>query len=87
MFKAIGITPIFWPANSPNLNPIETIWDLIKNHIQRHFLEVHRSYKRLREAVQDTWESIIVETVRELIRSMVERCIDVIVADSGYTKW
>jgi hypothetical protein len=25
VFEAIRITPIFWPANSPDLNPIETI--------------------------------------------------------------
>ena len=23
--KAIGITPIYWPTNSPDLNPIETL--------------------------------------------------------------
>jgi transposase len=22
-----GLKPIFWPANSPNLNPIKTVWD------------------------------------------------------------
>jgi hypothetical protein len=25
VFAAIGIEPIFWPANSPDLNPIETL--------------------------------------------------------------
>ena len=27
VFEAIGIEPIFWPPNSPDLSPTETIWD------------------------------------------------------------
>ena len=58
VFEAIGVTPIFWPANSPDLNPIETLWDLMKDYLQERSSEVPRSYKRLREAVQEAWESI-----------------------------
>ena len=35
VFEAIGINPIFWPTNSPDLNPIKTLWDLIKDYIQK----------------------------------------------------
>ena len=87
VLKAIGITPIVWPANSPDLNPIETIWDMMKDYIQKHYPEVHRSYKRLRSAVQEAWESITLATIQELIRGMSNRCIDVILADGGYTKY
>lgn len=27
VLRIIGITPLFWPTNSPDLNPIETIWN------------------------------------------------------------
>ncbi|VDB88165.1 Bgt-50604 [Blumeria graminis f. sp. tritici] len=30
------IQPIFWPANSPDLNLIEAVWKRMKNYIQRH---------------------------------------------------
>ena len=33
VFEAIGIELIFWPPNSPDLNPIETIWDEMKDYI------------------------------------------------------
>jgi transposase len=87
VFKAIGIAPIFWPANSPDLSPIESVWDLTKNYIQKHYPEIHRSYKRLRSAIQEAWDSITLEEIRGLTRTMEERCIDVIVADGGCTKW
>jgi hypothetical protein len=49
--------------------------------------KVHRSYKRLREAVQEAWESVTIETIRDLIRGMGDRCIEVILADGGHTKY
>jgi hypothetical protein len=69
------------------LNPIETIWDDIKDYIERKYPEVHRSYKRLREAVLEAWESITIERIRELIREMPERCKAVIKAQGGHTKY
>jgi len=27
-----GLRPIFWPGNSPDLNPIEDIWDKMKDY-------------------------------------------------------
>lgn len=46
-----GVRPIVWPANSPDLNPIKTVWNWIKDYIQENYPEVHRSYIRLRQAV------------------------------------
>ncbi|VDB85957.1 Bgt-20107 [Blumeria graminis f. sp. tritici] len=30
------IQPIFSPTNSPDLNPIESVWNRIKDYIQHH---------------------------------------------------
>jgi len=59
----------------------------MKDYIQGRYPEVHRSYKRLRTVVQEAWESITHERIIELVRTMPERCIDVIVANGGPTKW
>jgi transposase len=87
VFEAIGITPISWPANSPDLNPIETLWDDMKDYIEKNYPDVHRSYPRLRSAVQEAWESITLATIQDLIREMGDRCIAVILADGGHTKY
>jgi transposase len=72
VFQSIDIRPIYWPAFSPDLNPIETLWDDMKDYIQEHYPEAHRSYKRLRATVQEAWESITIERIRELIRTTVK---------------
>ena len=87
VFEAIGIEPIFWPPNSPDLNPIETIWDEMKDYIEKRYPEVHRSYKRLKEAVKEAWEAVTHDRIRELIREMPERCRAVIEAKGLYTKY
>ena len=58
VIAAAGIRVIEWPPCSPDLNPIETVWDDIKDYIQEHYRQVHSSYRRLRAAIQEAWESI-----------------------------
>jgi ribosomal protein S10 len=57
------------------------IWDNIKDYIQEHYPKVHSSYKKLREAVQEAWESITHERIIELIHSMKDRYQAVINAE------
>jgi len=81
-----GITVIYWPPYSPDLNPIERIWHIMKNYIQDKYPEV-MSYEALRVAVNDAWEQIGVIELEELIMSMPERCQAVIDAEGRFTKY
>jgi len=85
--RQVGLIPIFWPANSPDLNPIETVWDWIKDYIQERYPQIYRSYKRLREAVIEAWNSITDKQVKDLVKGMHDRCQAVIDADGGHTKY
>jgi hypothetical protein len=87
VLEAAGIRYMQWPANSPNLNPIKTLWDDIKDYIQAYFPSVHSFYKRLKAAVQEAWESISHERIRELVHSMRDRCWAVIKVRGWYTKY
>ena len=83
-----GIPAIPWPANSPDLNPIEVIWNLLKNWLDKHYPDPHCTYTELRRRVIEAWRAIVTpEQLQTLISSMQQRCIDVIAANGGNTKW
>ncbi len=58
------VKKIFWPFYSSDLNPIEHVWDLIKDWIQEQYPKYEKgkiSYKLLRKIVQEAWDSIFVD--------------------------
>ncbi|KAF2274654.1 uncharacterized protein EI97DRAFT_380907 [Westerdykella ornata] len=85
------IHPTFWPAFSPDLNPIETVWNKMKDYIEQFYPEQEGerqlTYDQLRTVVQEVWESITVEVLRELIDSMPAHCQAVIEVEGGHTKY
>ena len=78
---------IFWPPYSPDLNPIETVWNTMKDWIQARYLDDKLSYKILRKAVIEAWDAIGENELAELLNSMPQRCQAVIDANGLYTKF
>ena len=98
--KAIGslnflhthnIEPIFWPAFSPDLNPIESLWDTLKDYLQSHYPDIDIQSQmpstRFHEIIQEAWDSITLHEIERVIGSMPERCQAVIKAEGGHTKY
>jgi hypothetical protein len=81
------ITPVFWPAFSPDLNPIETLWNIMKDYLENHYPEEDCSYDQLRAHVKEAWDSISSDQLLDLLKTMPQRCEDVIAAEGGHTKW
>ena len=59
------------PANSPDLNPIEAIWNILKQRVCRHFWATRAELKAV---ILEEWGKITIEEVRARIRDMPERC-------------
>ena len=82
------IFPISWPSFSPDLNPIEMVWNWMKDWIQDKYPEDKElSYDQLRQLVRAAWDDIPGEFFEELIQTMPARCQAVIDAGGGHTPY
>ena len=61
-----------WPATSPDLNPIENIWRLLKQRISANGGGALKK-EELKAALQKEWDALTVEEIRKVIGSMPER--------------
>lgn len=83
-----GIMVMEWPPFSPDLNPIESCWNWMKDWIEdRYGLEEKPSYEKLRQYVKEAWEALPDDYLKELLASMPDRCKAVIAAKGMHTKY
>ena len=75
-----------WPSQSPDLNPIEHLWGILKRKLAA-YPEAPQGMEELWQRVQVEWEKIGVEECRKLIESMPARVKEVLKAKGGYTKY
>ena len=73
-----------WPAQSPDLNPIENLWYCVGKMIRNVPI---KSAKDLREAITAAWYSIPPETCKKLVYSMPNRVFDLNKAKGLWTKY
>lgn len=85
-FSDNDITIMKWPVQSPDINPIEHLWNHLKWHLATYETDP-KSQKELWEHVQKEWDEIPVEECRNFIRSMPRRLAAIIKAKGGYTKY
>ena len=75
-----------WPAQSPDLSPIEQTWGILKRRLAAYEHSSKR-IKELWERTQVKWEKISVEECQNLIESMPRRIQAVLKAKGGYIKY
>jgi len=64
-----------WPSMSPDINPIENVWKLLKMNLANKNL---RTYKSLVSAIKKEWKAFPKDLTTNLVRSMKNRVSDVI---------
>ena len=93
-FNDIAIPLVDWPPFSPNLNPIEHIWVLLK----RKVMEMHLEYidwigKKasdivvLEKAIIEAWDALPKSLFDSLIENYEKRIAAVIKANGWHTKY
>ncbi len=64
-------TSLKWPPQSPDLNPIEHLWDLVEREI--HVMDVQMTnLQQLRDAIMSIWTKISEECFQHLVESVTK---------------
>ena len=70
-----NIKYIDWPSNSPDLNPIENIWSLLKNKVKKI---TAKNINELKENINKCWNELEEEHIINTINSMSKRIKNVL---------
>ncbi len=85
-FNDHGVTVLDWPANSPDLNPIENLG--VSHLVKRKMRDTRpNNADDLKAAIKATWASIPPQQCHKLITSMPRRIEAVIKAKGAPTKY
>ncbi len=83
-FNDHGVTVLDWPANWPDLNPIENLCGIVKRKMRD---TRPNNADDLKAAIKATWASIPPQQCHKLITSMPRRIEAVIKAKGALTKY
>lgn len=72
------------PPQSPDLNPIEHLWDELERRIRKRVI---RNKNDLKTALTEEWNKILPDVTKKLVFSMKNRLNSVIENNGGPTKY
>ncbi len=82
--EAENITVLAWPAYSPDMSPIEHVWDALNRRIRQRF-PVPANIQQFRTAIEEEWTNIPQAKINNLISSMRRRSVALCEANFSHT--
>ena len=76
-----NVNVIDWPSMSPDIAPIENVWQLLKMKLRNKKLS---TYQSLVSAIKREWKSLSPELAIKLVHSMNNRISEVIENDGDF---
>ena len=84
LLKKLRVKVMDRPSMSPDLNPIERLWGILKRKVEeRRVSNIHQ----LHDVIMEEWEMIPVATCEALVNSMPRRVKAVLENNGGHTKY
>ncbi len=84
--EADNIPVLVWPAYSPDMSPIEHVWDALDRCIRQR-VPVPANIQQLHTAIEEEWTNISQATINNLINFMRRRCVALREANGGHTRY
>ena len=81
-----NIQPLDWPAYSPDLSPIEHLWDELDRRVRRR-QNTPTTLNQLRNALLEEWNNIPMRKINTLMNSMHRRIRAATAAGGGHTRY
>ena len=81
-----AVQTIPWPAMSPDMNPMEHVWDFIGRKINQRNPKC-QNIDELRTTILQEWQQFPQERIRRLVRSMTRRVTELLDKCGGYTRY
>lgn len=69
--EAHNVVNLKYPAQSPDCNPIEGIWSIIKQRLRNRYFD---TIEEMKEGLQEEWSKVTLEEIRRRISDMPRRC-------------
>ena|ERR1700722_10967282 len=66
---------IDWPSNSPDVNPVENLWSIIKRRVEKR---KPSNLDELDRFLHEEWDKTDLDTLNHLVGSMKARCLPLI---------
>lgn len=79
-FHNHGVSLLDFPPFSPDLNPIENLWGILKARVERRHA---RTLPDLERVIQEEWEGLDSSLLSSLVASMPKRC-QAVIASRGH---
>jgi hypothetical protein len=70
-----NVQNITHPAQSPDLNPIEGVWAILKQRVRNRLFD---SEEEMKEVLQEEWAKITMEEIRDRIADLPRRCAQLV---------
>ncbi|KAK5860518.1 hypothetical protein PBY51_021987 [Eleginops maclovinus] len=83
LLKRLRVKVMDWPSMSPDLNPVEHLWGLLRRRVEEHKVsDIHQ----LCDVVMEEWKRVPVATCEALLNS-VPRRVQAVLENNGGTKY
>ena len=84
--RHFDVQSLTWPPKSPDLNPIDHMWDSLENRIRNCPVQP-RTRKELQIALHEEWVHFPQYKIQRFIASMRKRCRACIAAREGHSRY
>ena len=89
--SSYGVRKLQFPANTPDLNPIENVSHIFKQRLRKRFAEDEQARPHtedaLWEAMREEWDAIPQSTIDRLVDGMPRRIVAVVDSNGSHIKW